>query len=255
MGRKGKEARSTTGLAGFDRVEHVSKASFADSSMVVIIPSRSPEPRKDSKEGDMWPWLHHTFIRALNSIMWPMNQRRFLFFVTGAEVGRAYDEQVSGVLAHPELSSCKYLLTLEDDTLPPQDAALKLIEAIEQGPFDGVGGLYFTKGDLNMPMCYGDPQEFLSTGRLDFRPRDIVQAVQGGMLVECNGIAMGCSLYRMSVFRDVPKPWFVTLQDPAQGAATQDLFFCAKARRLGKRFAVDCRVRCAHADWNSGVMY
>jgi hypothetical protein len=230
-------------LKGFERIEHIPKTSFQDTSMCVVIPSREP-------------FLHTTFVQVLQSLMWPMNQRRYMFFVSGAEVGKAYDEQVKAILGVPELAACKYLLTIEDDTLPPPEAVLRLVEAIEAGPFDGVGGLYWTKGEINMPMCYGDPAEFARTGVLDFRPRDVSAAVQnGGAMVECNGIAMGCSLYRMSLFREISAPWFVTLNEPGQGSATQDLYFCSKARRAGKRFATDCRVRCAHADWKTGEFY
>ena len=238
---------------GQQRIKHVPRSSYIDSSMVVIIPSRSPDPVPGG--GDQWPWLHHAFQQRLQGLMWPMNQRRFMFLVTGAEVGKAYDEQVAAVLAHPELGTVKYILTIEDDTLPPQDAVLKLVESIEAGPFDGVGGLYWTKGEFNMPMCYGDPVEFARTGVLDFRPRDIVQALQRGEIMECNGIAMGCSLFRTQSFRDVPGPWFQTLNELGKGSMTQDLFWCAKARRAGKRFAVDMRVVCGHADWRSGVIY
>jgi len=179
-----------------------------------------------------------------------MNQKRLLRLVTGAEVGDAYDEEVAMWLQHPDVSKWRYVLTLEDDNIPPPDAVKNLIEAIEAGPFDGVGGLYFTKGDLNMPQCYGDPQHFARTGELEFRPRDIVAAVRNGHIVPCNGIAMGCSLYRMSMFRELPRPWFRTTPN-----STQDLHFCANAVRAGKRFAVDCRVRVGHLDIASGVVY
>ena len=237
----GDVTKSLKGL-GFQRIEHVPKTSYEDTSMAVIIPSREP-------------FLHHVFVQHLQALMFPMNQRRFMFFVTGAEVGKAYDDQVAGILAHPELGTVKYILTLEDDTLPPQDAVKYLLESIEAGPFDGVGGLYFTKGDFNMPMCYGDPVEFTRTGVLDFRPRDIRAALHQGKVMECNGIANGCSLFRSSAFRDIPRPWFQTLNSSTEGSMTQDLFWCAKARRAGKRFAVDMRVSCAHADWKSGVYY
>lgn len=229
-------------IAGFDRIEHVPKSSFADCSTVVIIPSREP-------------YLHTTFVQCLNSLAWPMNGRRVLLYVSGAEVGRAYDDMVKHVLGHPELGTWKYIATIEDDTLPPPDAFLRLYESIEQGPYDGVGGLYFTKGDFNMPMCYGNPVEYARTGVLDFRPRNVASGIKAGAIVECNGIANGCSLYRMASFRDVAPPYFQTLQEVGVGAMTQDLFWCAKARRAGKKFAVDCRVRCAHVDWKTGVMY
>ena len=173
-------------IKGFDRIEHVPATSFKDCSTVVIIPSREP-------------FLHTTFVQVLNSLMWPMNGKRHLIYVSGAEVGKAYDEQVRSVLAHPELGSWKYIATIEDDTLPPPDAFMKLYEAIEQGPYDGVGGLYFTKGDFQMPMCYGNPAEFARTGVLEFRPRNVTNGIKAGAIVPCNGIANGCSLFRMSV--------------------------------------------------------
>lgn len=234
-----------TKLLGFERVEHVAKSSYEDASMIVLCPSRSE-------------MIHHRVVAAWQGMIWPMNQKRALFIITGAEVGRAYDDMVEQVLSHPELSKWKYVMTLEDDNLPPPDAPIRLMESIQLGPFDAVGGLYFTKGDVNMPMCYGDPHEFLRTGVLDFRPRDVTKAVQMGGVLECNGIAMGCSLYRLDVFRKVPRPWFMTLNDVYEGGAkgfTQDLFFCDKARRVGSRFAVDCRVRVGHLDTDTGTVY
>ena len=37
------------------------------------------------------------------------------------------------------------MLTLEDDNLPPPDGLLRLYESIEAGPYDAVGGLYWTR--------------------------------------------------------------------------------------------------------------
>lgn len=234
------DAKAT--MLGYQRVEHIPKSSYRDSSMVVLVPTRDDT-------------LRTKFVERLNGIMWPMNQRRFLFFISGAEVGKAYDEMIGMILAHPELSTCRYVMTIEDDTLPPQDAAQLLLESIEIGPFDGVGGMYWTKGELNMPMIYGDPAEFARTGRLEFAPRDPTEALHRGGIIECNGIANGCTLFRMQSFRDVAGPWFQTLQEVGVGAMTQDLFWCRKARLAGKRFAVDCRVRCGHADWKTGIIY
>jgi hypothetical protein len=74
-----------------------------------------------------------------------------------------------------------------------------------------------------------------------------------------NGIAMGCALWRMDLFRQIPKPWFVTVADylPDRGLVsfTQDLYFCEKAVRAGKRFAVDFRVRVGHMDVDTGEVY
>lgn len=222
---------------GFQRIEHVPKSSYRDCSMVVIVPSRTP-------------FLHKRFVEHIQALQFPMNGKRAMFFVTGAEVGKAYTEQLQDVLQHPDLSRWRYVLTIEDDVLVPPDAVTRLCDAIEAGPFDGVGALYWTKGDVNMPMAYGDPEIYARTGELEFRPRDVASAAKQGHIVPVNGIAMGCSLYRMSLFKELPPPWFVTTS-----SSTQDLAFCSNAVRAGKRFATDCAVLCGHADWTSGVVF
>lgn len=244
---------------GFQRIEHVPKSSYRDCSMVIICPTRGV-PVVDEKTGEakrdkdgkviLQPMIHKRVVEAWQTLQWPMNGKRYMQLVTGGEVGDAYDETLFQLMQHPDIAKWKYVLTLEDDNIPPPDAVRMLIEAIEAGPFDAVGGLYFTKGDLGMPQCYGDPDHYARTGELEFRPRDIVSAVKNGHIVPCNGIAMGCSLYRMSMFRDIPRPWFQTT-----AGSTQDLFFCSKAVRAGKRFAVDCRVRVGHLDVASGIVY
>ncbi|MCC6740530.1 MAG: hypothetical protein IT452_15905 [Planctomycetia bacterium] len=111
-----------------------------------------------------------------------------------------------------------------------------------------------------MPQCYGDPEEFRRTGVMEFRPRNVVEALQCGHIVECNGVAMGCTLWRTDLFRRLPPPWFVTVAGwfPEQGGAmamTQDLYFCKKAREAGRTFAVDMRVKVGHIDPGTGIVY
>lgn len=254
-------------LKGFERIEHVPKSSFKDCSMVILCPTRGqpvidPDTGKPAVKADgtleLVPMIHRSVTEAWQSIIWPMNGKRAMFIVSGAEVGKAYDEQLAAVLQHPDISKWKYLLTLEDDNIPPADAVMRLLEAIEAGPFDGVGALYFTKGEVNMPMAYGSPEEWKRTGVLDFRPRDVTECIQSGGIMPVNGVAMGCTLYRMSLFKEIPAPWFVTYNDIYDGVAkgyTQDLAFCEKAIRAGKTFATDCRVRVGHLDFVTGEVY
>lgn len=229
---------------GFENIKLVHGSTYKDNSTVVIVPTRG--------------MVHHRFVSALNGMIGFMNQKKMVLFVAGDEVGVAYTTQIMGLLAHPEFSKWKYVLTIEDDNLVPPDAHIRLVEAIEDGGWDAVSGLYFTKGELNMPMAYGSPERFKNTGELEFRPRDVRECLEAGKVMPVNGIAMGCALWRMDLFRQVPGPWFVTVNDVVDGVSkcfTQDLFFCEKAVRAGKRFAVDMRVRVGHLDVNTGVVY
>jgi len=233
---------------GFEQFGQLDGATFEDNSTIVICPTRGMIPDQVAHR-----WL---------TLIAPMNQKRGWLFAKGHEVGRAYDAMITQILADPHLKGFKYILTLEDDNLPPPDAHMRLLESIRLGPgagFDAVSGIYFTKGQFNMPMAYGDPEEFRRTGALDFRPLDVRRALELGRVVPVNGIAMGCALWRLDLFRAVPPPWFVTVADviPERGTQvmTQDLYFCRQARERGKTFAVDCRVRVGHLDVNTGEIY
>jgi hypothetical protein len=242
---------------GFERVELLPGTTYKDNSTVIIIPTRGKYKNAEGKEIE--GLIASKVVSAWQGLISPMNQKRAMLFASGHEVGQAYDAMIKMILEHPELKNWKYIMTLEDDNIPPPDAHIRLLETIEWGSYDAVSGLYFTKGEVNMPMAYGDPDEYTRTGALDFRPRDIREALAAGQVMRVNGIAMGCALWRMSLFRDIAPPWYVTLNDlvPGKGVMgmTQDLSFCQKAILAGKRFAVDMRVKVGHLDIGSGVVF
>lgn len=230
---------------GFERVQHIPGSTYKNSSTVIIIPSARPVP--------------HKVIQSWLGLLAPMNQKRAILFTTGNEVGAGYNAMIAEILKNPELQKWKYVMTLEDDNIPPPDAHIRLLESIEWGNYDAVSGLYFTKGEHNMPMAYGDPAEFARTGVLDFKPRDVRTALASGQIMPVNGIAMGCGLWKMDLFREFAPPWYVTVNDVVEGKGaqcfTQDLWFCERAVRAGKRFAVDMRVKVGHMDPATGIIY
>lgn len=212
-------------------------ASYRDCSTVMLLPT----PR-DGK-------LNSRVADALVNLMSPMNQRVHRHRLEGMEVADAYNHGVQMVLDHPELSKWKFILTVEHDNTPPPDGLLLLLETMHLGPWAGVGGLYWTKGEGGMPMIYGNPTDTV----INFRP----QVPEVGKVQECRGIAMGFTLWDIELFRDkrLGPPWFKTVQEflPYQGvrAGTQDLDWCGRAGAVGYRFAVDNRVRVGHVQFDS----
>lgn len=211
-----------------DRVKRAK--AYEDCSTVCIVPTRGVIP---ARVVDSWM-----------ALMAPMNQKFVRMFVEGLEVGAAYEAAVEQVLDHPELGKWRYLLTMEEDNIPPPDGLLKLIEAMnEERDYAAIGGLYWTKGEGGMPMIYGNPAEVLA-----FQPQvPVLDAIQ-----ECNGLGMGFTLFRLDVFREIERPWFKTVQEwtPEGGghAGTQDLYFFAKLRKAGYRVASANHVRVGHYD-------
>lgn len=145
------------------------------------------------------------------------------------------------MLAHPELSTWEFLLTIEHDNMPPGDGVIRLLERLEEHrELACVGGLYYTKGEGGVAQIWGDPRDPV----VNFRPQP---PDPNGGLVECCGTGMGFNLFRLSMFKDekLRRPWFKTLKG-ADGMSTQDLYFWSNARGYGYRCAIDCSVKVGH---------
>lgn len=203
---------------------------YRDNSTLCVMPSPSEN-------------FDHRVVQSMETLIKPMNQRFSRWTVAGCEVADAYNKGVQAILDNETTKNWKFVLCWEHDNLPPPDGLLKLQAAMWDGPWAGVGGLYWTKGPGGQPMCYGQP----GTGNyVPFLPA--LDSVQ-----ECNGIAQGFSLFDLELFRRMKGPWFKTYQEwsPEGGikTGTQDLSFCERARvECGARFAVHAGVRVGHME-------
>lgn len=245
---------------------------FKDLSTICILPIPGPVTEKKflnctkckhKNEYENWTFsgIHPIFIEAYKRLIRPMNVPFLEMMPSGYEVGDAYTKAIEMILATPQLAKFKFILTVEYDNIIPfipntQGPLMMLYETMEKG-FDVVGGLYWTKGNPSMPLIYGDPKEGRKAPagmfkvRMDWKPGDIV---------ECNGMGMGWTLFKLDIFKDkrIKKPWFKTVNEHTKkGPAlyTQDLNFFEKFRKLDYRCAVDTRIRVGHLDFKSGIIY
>jgi hypothetical protein len=218
-----------------DRLEK--SKSYRDLSTIIICPTRGLIPAK--------------VVQSWMGLMRPMNQKVIgPIFAIGMEVGQAYNSVIENILSNPELSQYKYILTVEEDNMPPADGLLKLYESMDK--YDVVQGLYWTKGEGGQPMIYGDP--------LILPKNFIPQVPRLNEVQPANGLGKGFNLFKMDIFRDpdIPKPWFKTVQEVTAGGArayTQDLYFYENAAKAGYIFACDNRVRVGHYDVNSDIIW
>jgi glycosyltransferase involved in cell wall biosynthesis len=213
---------------------------YKDLSTIIVVPTRGVIPAKVVQN-----WL---------GMMTPMNQKVIRIFIIGMEVGEAYNNAIEMILNHPDLSKWKYIMTLEEDNMVPPDGLLKLYEAINTPPgYDVIGALYWTKGEGGQPMIYGNIKDI---------PKNFIPQVPiPDTIQECNGLGMGCNLFRLEMFKDpkLQRPFFKTLQEHRPGVGTrvytQDLRFFEDAGRLGYRFAVDNRIKVGHYDYERDIVW
>ena len=217
--------------------ENLKKNAYKDLSTICIVPTRGQVPAK--------------VVQSWMGLMSPMNQKFVRVFTIGMEVGAAYSTTIENILAHPDLSKWKYILTLEEDNAPPPDGLIKLYEHMDK--YDAIGGLYWTKGTEGKPMCYGKPDIF-PVNFVPFMP-------ESDTITRCNGLGMGFTLFKLDIFKNpkLPKPFFETVQKYIPGigptAYTQDLKFFENAGKLGYKFACDSRVKVGHYDYENDQMW
>lgn len=183
------------------------------------------------------------------NLMFPPNNGVLRILALGLEVGDAYSTAIEQVLAHPELSTWEYILTLEHDNAPPSDGVIKLLNRMEAHPeYACIGGAYYTKGPGGVLQAWGDPNDPVA----NFRP----QLPVPGQLVPCVGTGMGFNLWRLPMFKDarLRRPWFKTVAGK-EGIGTQDLFFWGDARKYGYKAAIDCDCPVGHFEAATETMW
>lgn len=218
--------------------------SYSDRSIVCIIPTRGAI---DARVVSSW-------FRLIT----PINQRFTRIILSGGEVADSYNTAITSVLQHPQLSRYKYILTMEDDNIPPEDGLIKLCESMAAAEKKGeelwaLSGLYWSKGnETGVPIAFGDR-------RRDEWNMDCIPLEPDGV-TNCWIIPQGFTLYRTDLFRRLAYPWFKTVEryDPeALGltTATQDVYFFKKCFDAKLPVGVRADVRVGHLDIETGFVW
>jgi len=202
---------------------------YEDLSTIIICPTRGTFPTR--------------VVQSWMKLMKPMNQQvAGPIFAECMKVDAAYNGLIEYILQNEYLRNFKYILTIEEDNLPPTDGLLKLYKSMDK--YDVVGGLYWSKSDDGFPMIFGDPE----VGPDDFKP----QKPKYGEVQPANGLGMGFNLIKLDIFKKIPGPWFETkeVSNVWEGSIqmTQDIYFYKLAAKHGYKFACDNSVLVGHLD-------
>jgi hypothetical protein len=220
-----------------ESIEKVSKSKMhKDLSTIIICPTRGTFPTR--------------VVQSWMKLAKPMNQVvAGPIFAESMQVDEAYNTLIKYILGNEYLSKFKYILTLEEDNLPPPDGLLKLYESMDE--YDVVGGLYWSKSEPGFPMIFGNPDE----SSFDSKP----QVPIAGSVQRANALGMGFNLFKLDMFKQIEGPWFETVEsgnvDSTKGGMTQDFYFYRKAAEHGYKFACDCKILVGHYNSKTDIIY
>lgn len=170
----------------------------------------------------------------------PINYNTNFHIVQGKPVDVARQEMAEFALS----VGAKYLFFLGDDVVVPPHTLRQLIFRMENDPSIGVvGGIYCSKSNPPAPLV------FRGNGSGTYWDWKV------GEFFEVTGLGMDCNLIRTDVFKELPKPWFKTVDtdkflDGVNAAEmwTEDLYFFEKLNQTKWKTYCDASVICQHWD-------
>ncbi len=127
----------------------------------------------------------------------------------------------------------EYILFLDHDNVPDSEMLIRLLQA----NVPVIGALYFERKYPHLPLIYTFEHDF-QTVRVEYNyPKAPV--------VRCDVIGLGCSLFKMEVFKQLERPWFCyTYKEHTWG--TEDIGFFHKLKDANIPVYIDTAHTCGH---------
>ena len=173
----------------------------------------------------------------LAAMVYPLNTAVEFCAPEGIEVGEARDYVVQYALER----KARYVWFIDDDVLPPNWAAQRLISTLRASDAMACGGIYPAKRDIYEPLVF---QDHGSGPYYDWKPNEVFEVT--------GFIGTGCLMIKTALFHVLEPPWFVSSDYPRQ---TDDNYFCQKVLKAGHVILADAGVLCGHFDWKTGKGY
>ncbi len=219
------EALRQIGMATVPEVGHVRQVEKkylenGDVKVLLVVPTREKAQK----------------LPVIEKLEIPSGVQVKYYNVYGRSVHEAYNDAAMTALK----DNADFMLSIEDDTFPPNDAFVKLMRHFRSMENQKVilGGWYPKKTESRE----GTPIVLIDGKR---------QALQAdGQMHEVYTIPMGCTLFPTTVFLATEFPYFATTEH-----LTQDSFFSQKARDAGYKLIVDTAIRCKHVDVETGAVF
>ncbi len=222
------EALRQINLTGTPKLDHIREVEkkyleVGDVKVLIVVPTR--------EKAESLPVLEKLAI--------PSGVQIKYLNVFGRSTADAYNDAIQTALN----DGADFLLTVEDDTFPPDDGFFKLLQRYREiGDPKVVLGGYYVKKQENREGVHiqivGGKRQALTLSNKDVG------------VYEVYTIAQGFTLFPMECFLQTEYPWTVTTAH-----LTQDSFLSQKLRDKGFKLMVDGDVRCRHLDVASGKYY
>ena len=130
-----------------------------------------------------------------------------------------------------------YLLMIDSDTIPPEDA-LDHIELTVAQPKILTGITNIQREEGSRANVYINTVDVENPSKIEDLPKERFTVA---------GCGASFLVVHRSVFEAIPKPWFKTIEFDNGNICSEDLYFCEQARNAGFEIVCDPAIVCGHA--------
>ena len=127
-----------------------------------------------------------------------------------------------------------YIMWVDSDMILPKNTLVRLLSHDK----DIVAGVYSYKVLGNKEVV---AKRFQDETREEYDNLTIKEIKESSGLIEVDGFGFGCVLTKVSVFKEIPYPWFIYTHEMGE-----DIYFCRKAQNEGYKIWLDTDVICGH---------
>lgn len=130
-----------------------------------------------------------------------------------------------------------YLFMVDDDMIAPMDLFYRLVKH----DVDIVAPLAFTRNPPHRAVIFSVIEGVDQVTRKPYFINNPVYNYPREKLVECDAVGFGAVLIKTSVFKKMPKPWFMGSMN-----CGEDVHFCVQAKKRGFQVFMDTSTKLGH---------
>lgn len=160
-------------------------------------------------------------------------------YTVSIQIGGYKPASMNNIVKEAQAGKYDYFMSIDCDMIFPPDGMIRLLDNNK----DIVGANYSVRGNA----VNGNPREaVVKVVGKDGKKLNMQLSDLPNHLFKCFSVGNGFTLYKTTVFDEIPYPWFEARVDETGDFSTEDVHFMAKAYKVGIDVFCNPKIKIGH---------